>query len=85
MIIHSLKGQPYQPNKLREPVILSSMQKLRTPNLEIADPLPYNLRHAKGPSWIARGMAHYMGTGLLKHSDLKVLTKIYDHTITKTS
>ena len=42
MITHSLKGQPYQPNKPREPVIPSSMQKLRTPNPEIADPLPYN-------------------------------------------
>lgn len=37
-------------------------------------------RRTKAALWITQGMDLYMAAQLLSHSDLKMLTKIYDHT-----
>ena len=42
------------------------------------------LRHTRATLWIAQGVDPYMVARLLGHSDLKMLTKIYDHTSTET-
>ena len=41
-------------------------------------------RRTKAALWITQGMDLYMAAQLLSHSDLKMLTKIYDHTSTET-
>ena len=41
---------------------------------------PHELRHTRATLWNAQGMALYLAARLLGHSDLKMLTKIYDHT-----
>ena len=44
----------------------------------------HDLRHTRATLWIAQGIDPYMVARLLGHSDLKMLTKIYDHTSTET-
>lgn len=45
---------------------------------------PHELRHTRATLWITQGMDPYMSARLLGHSDLKMLTKIYDHASTET-
>ncbi len=45
---------------------------------------PHELRHTRATLWIAQGIDPYMVARLLGHSDLKMLTKIYDHTSPET-
>lgn len=42
------------------------------------------LGHSRATLWIAQGIEPYMVARLLGHSDLKMLTKIYDHTSEET-
>ena len=44
----------------------------------------HELRHTRATLWIALGIEPYMTAILLGHSDLKMLTKIYDHTSEET-
>ena len=60
------------------------MRELRTTHPEIPALSPHELRHTRATLWIAQGMDPYMAARLLGHSDLKMLTKIYDHTSTET-
>ena len=45
---------------------------------------PHELRHTRTTRWIAQGMGPYMKARLLGHSNLKIQTKIYDHTDSET-
>lgn len=51
---------------------------------EVLELSPHELRHTRATLWIAQRMDPYMAARLLGHSDLKMLTKIYDHTSTET-
>lgn len=83
-IIHSPEGKPYQPNNWENRVYRRFMRDLRSVHPEIPMLSPHELRHTRATLWIAQGMDPYMAARLLGHSDLKMLTKIYDHTDTET-
>ena len=83
-IFHSPEGKPYQPNNWENRVFRRFMRELRTIHPEIPALSPHELRHTRATLWIAQGMDPYMAARLLGHSDLKMLTKIYDHTSTET-
>ena len=83
-IIHSPEGKPYQPNNWENRVYRRFMRDLRAVHPEIPMLSPHELRHTRATLWIAQGMDPYMAARLLGHSDLKMLTKIYDHTDTET-
>ena len=83
-VFHSPEGKPYQPNNWENRVFRRFMRALRARHPEIPELSPHELRHTRATLWIARGMDPYMAARLLGHSDLKMLTKIYDHTSTET-
>ena len=83
-IFHSPEGKPYQPNNWENRVYRPFMRALHKAHPEIPMLSPHELRHTRATLWIAQGMAPYMAARLLGHSDLKMLTKIYDHTSTET-
>lgn len=56
------------------------MRALREKYPDIPDLSPHELRHTRATLWIAQDIDPYMAARLLGHSDLKMLTKIYDHT-----
>lgn len=60
------------------------MQALHREHPEIPSLSPHELRHTRATLWIAQGIEPYMAARLLGHSDLKMLTKIYDHTSEET-
>ena len=60
------------------------MQALQRQYPEIPSLSPHKLRHTRATLWIAQGIEPYMVARLLGHSDLKMLTKIYDHTSEET-
>ena len=60
------------------------MRALHNAYPEVPELSPHELRHTRATLWIAQGMDPYMVARLLGHSDLKMLTKIYDHTSTET-
>lgn len=60
------------------------MRALHKAHPEIPMLSPHELRHTRATLWIAQGMDPYMAARLLGHSDLKMLTRIYDHTSTET-
>jgi integrase len=60
------------------------MRVLHQAHPEVPQLSPHELRHTRATLWIAQGMEPYMAARLLGHSDLKMLTKIYDHTSTET-
>ena len=83
-IFHSPEGKPYQPNNWENRVYRPFMRALHKAHPEIPMLSPHELRHTRATLWIAQGMDPYMAARLLGHSDLKMLTKIYDHTSTET-
>ena len=60
------------------------MRALHATDPEVPVLTPHELRHTRATLWIAQGMDPYMAARLLGHSDLKILTKIYDHTSPET-
>ena len=83
-IFHSPEGKAYQPNNWENRVYRRFMRALHKAHPEIPQLSPHELRHTGATLWIAQGMDPYMAARLLGHSDLKMLTKIYDHTSTET-
>ena len=83
-IFHSPEGKPYQPNNWENRVYRPFMRALHKAHPEIPMLSPHELRHTRATLWIAQGMDPYMAARLLGHSDLKMLTRIYDHTSTET-
>ena len=83
-IIHSPEGRPYHPNNWANRVFRPFMQRLHKEHPDIPMLSPHELRHTRATLWIAQGIDPYMVARLLGHSDLKMLTKIYDHTSTET-
>ena len=83
-IIHSPEGKPYNPNNWANRVFRPFMQRLHREHPDIPELSPHELRHTRATLWIAQGIDPYMVARLLGHSDLKMLTKIYDHTSTET-
>lgn len=83
-IIHSSEGKPYNPNNWANRVFRPFMQRLHKEHPDIPVLSPHELRHTRATLWIAQGIDPYMVARLLGHSDLKMLTKIYDHTSTET-
>ncbi len=83
-VIHSPEGKPYQPNNWENRVYRPFMRALHKAHPEVPELSPHELRHTRATLWIAQGMDPYMAARLLGHSDLKMLTKIYDHTSTET-
>ena len=51
---------------------------------DIPELSPHELRHTRDTLWIAQGIDPYMVARLLRHSGLKMLTRMYDHTSTET-
>lgn len=83
-VFHSPEGRPYQPNNWENRVYRRFMRELHKAHPEVPELSPHELRHTRATLWIAQGMDPYMAARLLGHSDLKMLTKIYDHTSTET-
>lgn len=83
-VIHSPEGKPYQPHNWESRVFRRFMRELHKAHPEVPELSPHELRHTRATLWIAQGMEPYMAARLLGHSDLKMLTKIYDHTSTET-
>lgn len=83
-VIHSPQGKPFQPNNWMNRVYKPFFQELQEAHLEVPFRSPHELRHTRATLWIAQGVAPYMVARLLGHTDLKMLTKIYDHTTADT-
>lgn len=83
-VFHSPEGKPYQPNNWANRVFRPFMKALHKAHPEVPELSPHECRHTRATLWIAQGMEPYMVARLLGHSDLKMLTKIYDHTSTET-
>ena len=83
-IIHSPEGKAYNPNNWANRVFRPFMQRLHKEHPDIPMLSPHEFRHTRATLWIAQGVDPYMVARLLGHSDLKMLTKIYDHTSTET-
>ena len=82
-VVHSPEGKPYNPNNWVNCVFRPFMHRLHLEHPDIPELSPHELRHTRATLWIARGIDPYMVARLLGHSDLKMLTKIYDHTSTE--
>lgn len=83
-IFYSPEGNPYQPNNWANRVYRPFVKALHQEHPEIPELSPHELRHTRATLWIAQGIQPYMAARLLGHSDLKMLTKIYDHTSEET-
>lgn len=83
-VIHSPEGNAYQPNNWANRVFRPFMKELHKLHPDVPELSPHELRHTRGTLWIAQGMDPYMAARLLGHCDLKMLTKIYDHTSPET-
>ena len=83
-VIHSPEGKSYQHRNWERRVFRRFMKELHKAHPEVPELSPHELRHTRATLWIAQGMEPYMAARLLGHSDLKMLTKIYDHTSTET-
>jgi len=79
-VIHSPEGKAYQPHNWSNRVFRPFMKALNQAHPEIPVLSPHELRHTRATLWIAQGVDPYIAARLLGHSDLKMLTKIYDHT-----
>lgn len=79
-IFHSPEGKPYQPNNWANRVYRPFMEAVHAKYPDIPKLSAHELRHTRATLWIAQGINPYMVARLLGHSDLKMLTKIYDHT-----
>lgn len=80
----SPEGKPYQPNNWCNRVFRPYMRALHKAYPDVPELSPHELRHTRATLWIAQGVDPYMVARLLGHSDLKMLTKIYDHTSAET-
>lgn len=56
------------------------MKDLLAAHPELPELSPHELRHTRATLWVAQGMEPLMVIRLLGHCDMKMLTKIYDHT-----
>ena len=83
-VIHSPEGNAYQPNNWANRVFRPFMKELHKLHPDVPELPPHELRHTRATLWIAQGMDPYMVARLLGHSDLKMLTRIYDHTSPET-
>lgn len=83
-VFHSPEGKAYQPNNWVNRIYRPFMKSLHQLYPDIPMLSPHELRHSRATLWIAQGMEPYMVARLLGHSDLKMLTKIYDHTSPET-
>lgn len=83
-VFHSPEGKPYQPNNWVNRVYRPFMEKVRARYPDIPKLSAHELRHTRATLWIAQGIDPYLVARLLGHSDLKMLTKIYDHTSPET-
>jgi len=83
-VFHSPEGKPYQPNNWVNRVYRPFMDKVRARYPDIPKLSVRELRHTRATLWIAQGIDPYLVARLLGHSDLKMLTKIYDHTSPET-
>lgn len=83
-IFYSPEGLAYQPNNWANRVFRPFMRALHKAYPDIPELSPHELRHTRATLWIAQGIDPYMVARLLGHSDLKMLTKIYDHTSEET-
>ena len=83
-IFYSPEGLAYQPNNWANRVFRPFMRALHNAYPDIPELSPHELRHTRATLWIAQGIDPYMVARLLGHSDLKMLTKIYDHTSEET-
>lgn len=79
-VIHSPQGKAYQPNNWVNRRYKPFMDELHAKYPEIPLLSVHELRHTRATLWIAQGVEPYMAARLLGHSDLKMLTKVYDHT-----
>lgn len=80
----SPEGKPYNPNNWVNRVFRPFMKALHKAYPEVPELSPHEVRHTRATLWIAQGIDPYMVARLLGHSDLKMLTRIYDHTSTET-
>ena len=79
-VFHSPEGKPYQPQNWSRRVYNSFMKDLRAEHPEIPRLTPHELRHTRATLWLAQGVSPLMVAKLLGHCDLKMLTRVYDHT-----
>ncbi len=83
-VFHSPSGKPYQPNNWANRVYRPFMKDLLTTHPELPELSAHELRHARATLWVAQGVDPLMVIRLLGHCDMKMLTKIYDHTTVET-
>ena len=83
-IFHSPEGLPYQPNNWSNRVFFPFMRDLHQAYPELPSLTPHELRHTRATLWIAQGISPLMVARLLGHCDVKMLTKVYDHTTVDT-
>ena len=83
-VFHSPFGKPYQPNNWANRLYRPFMKDLLAEHPELPDLSPHELRHTRATLWVAQGMEPLMVIRLLGHCDMKMLTKIYDHTTVET-
>lgn len=79
-VFHSPEGKPYQPNNWANRVYRPFIEAVHDRYPDIPKLSAHELRHTRATLWIAQGIDPYMVARLLGHSDLKMLTRIYDHT-----
>ena len=83
-VFHSPSGKPYQPNNWANRVYRPFMKDLLAAHPELPDLSAHELRHTRATLWVAQGVDPLMVIRLLGHCDMKMLTKIYDHTTVET-
>ncbi|WP_040658748.1 tyrosine-type recombinase/integrase [Oscillibacter ruminantium] len=83
-VFHSPEGKPFQPNNWVNRVYRPFMDTVCAAYPDIPRLSIHELRHTRATLWIAQGVDPYMVARLLGHSDLKMLTRIYDHTSPET-
>ena len=83
-VFHSPEGRPYQPQNWSKRVFNQFMEDLVRAHPEIPRLTPHELRHTRATLWLAQGVSGLMVAKLLGHCDLRMLSKIYDHTDVET-
>lgn len=83
-VFHGPSGKPYQPNNWANRVYRPFMRDLLAAHPELPELSAHELRHTRATLWVAQGVDPLMVIRLLGHCDMKMLTKIYDHTTVET-
>lgn len=83
-VFHGPSGKPYQPNNWASRVYRPFMRDLLAAHPELPELSAHELRHTRATLWVAQGVDPLMVIRLLGHCDMKMLTKIYDHTTVET-